>query len=114
MTSSAYSRPRARPRRRVGPGRPGWASRSTIGLALAPTSDCPHCGRNSKTVQGVCADCWGSKGGRPLGARRQRPRTASLDRVAAVIGFDPLHPIVLAVTALVIPALIALVLWTLA
>jgi hypothetical protein len=22
---------------------------------------CPHCGRESKTVNGVCADCWGVK-----------------------------------------------------
>lgn len=41
-------------------------------LASAPASPCPHCGRTTKTIQGVCADCWGSKGGRLLGATRRR------------------------------------------
>jgi hypothetical protein len=30
-------------------------------LARAPSSRCPHCGRVTKTVDGVCADCWGPK-----------------------------------------------------
>jgi hypothetical protein len=48
------------------------ASRSTVQLASAPASPCPHCGRTTKTVQGVCADCWRSKGGRLLGATGRR------------------------------------------
>jgi hypothetical protein len=45
-------------------------SKSTLRLALAPSSPCPHCGRTSKTVQGVCADCWGSKSGRQFWIRK--------------------------------------------
>jgi hypothetical protein len=36
-------------------------SRATYSLRLARRSPCPHCGRESKTVEGVCADCWGTK-----------------------------------------------------
>ncbi len=44
-------------------------------LEEAPSSPCPHCGRVTKTVDGVCADCWGVK--EPSRARRwlRRPRT---------------------------------------
>ena len=42
-------------------------------------SECPHCGRVTKTTSdGVCAECWGSKGGRGMAWRRQRPRGSSL------------------------------------
>ncbi len=38
---------------------------------LARRSLCPHCGRVSPTVQGICADCWEPKGGaRPFWVRR--------------------------------------------
>ena len=30
-------------------------------LLRAPSEPCPHCGRVTKTVDGVCADCWGRK-----------------------------------------------------
>ena len=30
-------------------------------LEQAPSSPCPHCGRVTKTVDGMCADCWGVK-----------------------------------------------------
>jgi hypothetical protein len=63
VTSWAYSRPR---RRRLGPPR---FTRSGLELRLARRSLCPHCGRMSPTVQGVCADCWGSKGGRQFWVR---------------------------------------------
>jgi hypothetical protein len=36
-------------------------SRATLSLRLARRSPCPHCGRETKTVEGVCADCWGTK-----------------------------------------------------
>jgi hypothetical protein len=36
-------------------------SRAARALGEAPASLCPHCGRQSKTVNGVCADCWGVK-----------------------------------------------------
>jgi hypothetical protein len=62
MSSLAHSR-----RRRV--PRAPRSSPSAIRLAFAPSSRCPHCGRDSKTVQGVCADCWGNKEGRPFWVR---------------------------------------------
>ena len=37
---------------------------------MSAVKRCPHCGRDSKTVQGVCADCWGSKGGRQFWGRK--------------------------------------------
>jgi hypothetical protein len=80
---------------------------------LAPTSACPHCGRQTKTVQGVCADCWGSKGGRQFWVRKDGPRAGALDDLEVILGFDPLHPVALVLAALAIPALVALVLWTL-
>jgi hypothetical protein len=36
-------------------------SRATLTLRFARRSPCPHCGRETKTVEGVCADCWGTK-----------------------------------------------------
>jgi hypothetical protein len=36
-------------------------SRATLSLRAARRSPCPHCGRETKTVEGVCADCWGTK-----------------------------------------------------
>ena len=77
---------------------------------LAPSSPCPHCGRTTKTVQGVCADCWGSKGGRLLWMRKSGPDTSELQEI---LGFDPLHPVVLTAVAIGIPALLALLLWIL-
>ena len=41
------------------------ASRAGVRLRRAATSPCPHCGRTTKTVDGVCADCWGQKEGEP-------------------------------------------------
>ena len=37
-------------------------------LEQAPSSACPHCGRVTKTVDGMCADCWGVKD--PVRAKR--------------------------------------------
>jgi hypothetical protein len=36
-------------------------SRATLSLRLAGRRPCRHCGRETKTVEGVCADCWGTK-----------------------------------------------------
>jgi hypothetical protein len=36
-------------------------SRAVHELRFARGSPFPHFGRKTKTVQGVCADCWGSK-----------------------------------------------------
>jgi hypothetical protein len=49
-------------------------SRAAIELAAAPTSPCPHCGRETKTTSdGICAECWGSKGGHPMGWEKNAP-----------------------------------------
>jgi hypothetical protein len=37
-------------------------------LEDAPSAPCPHCDRVTKTVDGMCADCWGVKD--PARARR--------------------------------------------
>ncbi|MDQ3823994.1 MAG: hypothetical protein M3321_12225 [Actinomycetota bacterium] len=50
-------------------------SRAAYKLRDAPTSECPHCGRVTRTTSdGVCADCWAGKGGRPMGWKREPPR----------------------------------------
>jgi hypothetical protein len=48
--------------------------RATEEPARASISACPHCGRETKTTSdGICADCWGSKGGHPMGWERRPP-----------------------------------------
>ncbi|HSP71780.1 MAG TPA: hypothetical protein VLN26_05375 [Gaiellaceae bacterium] len=48
--------------RRRPPGE--FASKAVARLREAPESLCPHCGRVTRTTtDGICADCWGSKGG---------------------------------------------------
>jgi hypothetical protein len=55
-------------------------SRAVEALHDAPESDCPHCGRLSKTTtDGICADCWGSKGGRPMHWQSQPFRLGLFD-----------------------------------
>jgi len=39
----------------------------------APRSNCPHCGRETPTVRGVCTECWGSKGGRLFTVKKRGP-----------------------------------------
>ncbi|HEV2902250.1 MAG TPA: hypothetical protein VGW30_03210 [Gaiellaceae bacterium] len=96
MTTLAHSRPRRAPRApRTSP--------SAIRLAFAPSSRCPHCGRDSKTVQGVCADCWGSKGGRQFWIRK------------ADQGWPlELSPIVVGALLAMLPVAIVVLLWILA
>lgn len=50
--------------------RPGRSARALRELAEAPVEPCPHCGRDSRTVEGVCADCW----------RAKRPGAHTFDR----------------------------------
>jgi hypothetical protein len=95
MSSIAHSR-----RRRV--PRAPRTSPSAIRLAFAPSSRCPHCGRDSKTVQGVCADCWGSKEGRPFWVRN-----ADQDWPLA------LSPIVVGALLAALPITIVVLLWIL-
>jgi hypothetical protein len=59
-------------------------------------------------VQGVCADCWGSKGGRQFWLRKQGTKTSELEDF---LGFDPLRLFLLALVAGAIPALLGLALW---
>ncbi|HEY6016349.1 MAG TPA: hypothetical protein VIU44_00620 [Gaiellaceae bacterium] len=41
-----------------------FSSKAVARLREAPESPCPHCGRLTRTTtDGICADCWGSKGG---------------------------------------------------
>jgi hypothetical protein len=77
-------------------------SRAALELRLARSSLCPHCGRKTKTVQGVCADCWGSKeqGRRQFFARKSRvsPGWFDLDddvwiAVLAAFGLGALYAI---------------------
>jgi hypothetical protein len=99
VTSWAYSRPR---RRRLGPPR---FTRAGLELRLARHSLCPHCGRMSPTVQGVCADCWGSKGGQQFWVRKTGP---SPDDPL----FDRLSPYLIGAVAAAVPAIVlALLLW---
>jgi hypothetical protein len=91
MTSLAHSR-----RRRVSRG--PRTSPSAIRLAFAPSSRCPHCGRDSKTVQGVCADCWGSKGGRQFWGRKSDqgwPRALSPIVLGTLLALLPIGIVVL-------------------
>jgi hypothetical protein len=85
-------------------------SPSALRLRLAPKSPCPHCGRTTKTVQGVCADCWGSKGGRQFWVRRYQGSDSLLEEF---VGLDALSLIGLTALVASIPAAIVLVYWLL-
>jgi hypothetical protein len=52
-------------------------SKAIARLRLAPSSRCASCGRTTKTVEGVCAECWAPK---DPNARifRPKPRTEPL------------------------------------
>lgn len=50
-------------------------SRASRELARAPVSPCPHCGRETKTVRGVCAECWRAKEPGAQEVFRSGPRT---------------------------------------
>jgi hypothetical protein len=76
---------------------------------MAPRSLCPHCGRMSPTVQGVCADCWGSKGGRQFWLRKRGP---SAPAEAAL--FDTFSPFVIGAVVASVPAVVLVLLWLLA
>lgn len=54
-------------------------SRAAYHLRDAPESECPHCARVTRTTSdGVCAQCWGGKGGRGMGWKKERPKGSSL------------------------------------
>ena len=50
-------------------------SRASRELRRAPRSPCPHCGRETKTVSGVCAECWRAKQSGAHEVFRSEPRT---------------------------------------
>jgi hypothetical protein len=54
------------------PSEPGPLSRRQRREQL---SVCPHCGKNSATVRGVCTECWGSKGGRLFTVQKRGPES---------------------------------------
>jgi hypothetical protein len=54
-------------------------------------------------VQGVCADCWGSKGGRQRGTK-----TSAFEEF---LRFNPVRLFLLALVAGAVPALLGLALW---
>ena len=61
-------------------------------LEEAPSSPCGHCGRVTKTVDGMCADCWGVKD--PERAKRwlrTRPRARSFFEDPLIDFDDPAH-----------------------
>ena len=58
-------------------------------------------------MQGVCADCWGSKGGRQFWIEKHGPRPPALKDSFKI---DPIYPLIaLGVVMLIVGAL----LWTL-
>jgi hypothetical protein len=59
-------------------GRVRGRSRAAIELDSAPVSHCPHCGRQTRTVEGVCADCWVAKVPGAYEAMRRPAKTEPL------------------------------------
>jgi hypothetical protein len=67
-------------------------SRAAAALRDAQTSECPHCKRMTKTTSdGICADCWGSKGGRPMQWQPQPFRLGLFDDVFDFLPFGLRH-----------------------
>lgn len=50
-------------------------SRASRELRRAPVTPCPHCGRETKTVGGVCAECWRAKEAGAHEVFRSEPKT---------------------------------------
>ena len=79
-------------------------SKAAARLQESPVSPCASCGRDTRTVQGVCADCWAPKDGRvPLHATK--PRTERL------LDFDWDDPYVLTPVAAVVLSVCVAALW---
>ena len=61
--------------------RPVGVSRAVAKLYAGERSACPHCGRDTITTSdGVCAECWGSKGGQ-MWRDRTRIRNAYITTI---------------------------------
>jgi ribosomal protein L37E len=57
-------------------------SKAAEELRYAPESPCPRCGRVTKTTSdGVCAECWGSKGGRAMGWKKEAAEDRRIDDI---------------------------------
>jgi hypothetical protein len=63
----------------------------------------------SPTVQGVCADCWGSKGGRQFWLSKRGPSAPDEDAL-----FDTFSPFVIGAVVAAVPAVVLVLLWLLA
>ena len=59
-------------------------------------------------MQGVCADCWGSKGGRQFWIRKHGPRTSAVEDW---FGIDPIYPLI--AIGVVTPLIVGALLWIL-
>jgi hypothetical protein len=59
----------------------------------------------------VCADCWGSKGGRQFWVKRDQGSPSVLEEF---LGVDPLSPFILGAAVAAFPAVILLLVWILA
>jgi hypothetical protein len=61
------------------PGEPPLSRRRR---RLTPKTHCPHCGKRTATVRGVCTECWGGKGrARLFTIRKRGPEEAPPDPV---------------------------------
>jgi hypothetical protein len=80
-------------------------SRAAQRLDEAPTSPCPGCGRDTKTVQGVCAECWYPKEDGAV-TIAPTPRTERL----GVFDVDWDEPVVFAGVALAVTTLAGVIL----
>jgi hypothetical protein len=63
----------------------------------------------SPTVQGVCADCWGSKGGRQFWLSNRAPSAPHENAL-----FDTFSPFVIGAVVAAVPAVVVVLLWLLA
>jgi hypothetical protein len=80
-------------------------SRAVQRLDEATTSRCPGCGRDTKTVPGVCADCRHAKEADAVIPPARTERLGLFD-----VGLDWDDPLGIAVVALILTALAALLL----
>ena len=66
-------------------------SKAARELRYAPESPCHRCGRVTRTTSdGVCAECWGSKGGRAMGWKLDERGDDSVpDDAARLLDLDP-------------------------
>ena len=81
-------------------------SRAAARLQEAPVSPCPSCGRESRTVQGVCTDCWAPKEENAV-VHGRAGRTEPLD----LLDFDWDNPFVFAAACALVGGLGSAVLW---